>query len=92
MFALGQVVMTIGVQNWLENSPTSTGHFRTIMECLNKHSMGDWGESLDADANNSALKNGDDRMVSVWHVGGDKFWIYTEHDRSVTTILFPNEY
>jgi hypothetical protein len=32
--------------------------------------------------------------MSVWPIdcGGEKFWIITEWDRSVTTILMPEDY
>jgi hypothetical protein len=60
---------------------------------LSRHSRGDWGE-LGADdkaANDRALATGE-RVLSSYEVGGLRFWIITEADRSVTTILTPEGY
>ncbi len=32
------------------------------------------------------------RPTSTWDVAGVRFWVITEADRSVTTILLPSEY
>jgi len=43
-------------------------------------------------ANDWALQAGE-RLLSVYQtLGGIKFWIITEADRSATTILLPSEY
>ena len=90
-FPLGQVVITVGVQTWLREKDSKQRFANTIFDCLNKHSLGDWGESLDKEQNDIALRTGRDSMLSVWTVGKEKVWIWTEHDRSATTILFPDE-
>ena len=90
-FPLGQVVITVGVQTWLREKDSKQRFANTIFDCLNKHSLGDWGESLDKEQNDIALRTGRDSMISVWTVGKEKVWIWTEHDRSATTILFPDE-
>jgi len=58
-----------------------------------RHASGDWGEVCDEDkqANEQALINGD-RLLSAYDVMGKRIWIITEYDRSLTTILFPDEY
>lgn len=65
-----------------------------IQRALQRHVIGDWGE-LDAEdkkANDLALQTGE-RLLSAYHtVNGTKFWIITERDRSVTTILLPEDY
>jgi hypothetical protein len=60
---------------------------------LARHFRGDWGDVCDADKrqNDLALVNGE-RVLSAYQVGTDRFWIITEWDRSVTTILLPSEY
>ena len=68
-------------------------------QSLNRHVKGDWGEVDDEDkqSNDQALKQGT-RLLSAYN--DDRFprngvatiWIITEADRSVTTILFPDEY
>lgn len=46
----------------------------------------------DWEANQKALQDGN-RLFSVFFSkAGEKFWIITEWDRSVTTILLPSEY
>lgn len=61
---------------------------------LMRHSKGDWGEvgKEDWQENEVALSEGL-RLFSVFRSkNGKKFWIITEADRSVTTILLPEEY
>jgi len=60
---------------------------------LNRHQIGDWGNLCDEDkaANNVALGNWT-RLFSAYIVQDVKFWVITEADRSVTTILLPCEY
>lgn len=59
-----------------------------------RHMYGDWGDVCadDAAANESALRHGS-RLMSVYRlVGGETLWLITEADRSVTTLLTPDEY
>ena len=62
---------------------------------LRRHHCGDWGEELcedDKQANESALEH-DLRLLSCYRTPkGDRLYVITEHDRSVTTILLPEEY
>ena len=56
--------------------------------------MGDWGELCDEDrvANDQALIQ-EARVMSVYtSSAGVTFWIITEWDRSVTTVLLPEDY
>lgn len=65
-----------------------------IQDALNRHVSGDWGEVCkeDKQMNDDALTLGN-RVVSVYKSSEDvKFYIITEHDRSVTTALLPSEY
>lgn len=64
------------------------------ISALVRHQSGDWGEVGDEDteSNDEALKSGF-RLLSVYtSESGVTFWIITEHDRSVTTFLLPEEY
>lgn len=70
----------------------------SLGDILAKHLTGDWGEipAEDAAANRQALVNGE-RVMSVYTVTTSdnrsvKVWVITEADRSVTTVLFPEEY
>ena len=65
-----------------------------IFTSLQRHQAGDWGDVDDHDrqANDAALQDGS-RLFSVYHSANQvKFWIITESDRSVTTVLLPSDY
>ena len=65
-----------------------------IVAAVNRHYVGDWGDVCNEDyqANEEALAEGG-RLFSVYHDrAGVKFWIITESDRSVTTVLLPDDY
>jgi hypothetical protein len=65
-----------------------------ILTGIQRHQAGDWGNvcEYDREANNRALIEGT-RLLSVYHASnGMKFWIITEADRSVTTVLLPEDY
>jgi hypothetical protein len=61
---------------------------------LRRHRECDWGNLGEDDkrANNQALKHGE-RLLSAYETAsGTKFWIITEANRSITTILLPEDY
>ncbi len=64
------------------------------LQALRRHAAGDWGlvGAEDWAANDLALREGT-RLLSSYETR-DKtvFWIITEADRSVTTILLPSDY
>lgn len=84
-FPMGQIVSTPGA---LESIAPDD-----MLVCLGRHARGDWGDCdpEDKKTNNEALKYGS-RLFSVYKSKGVKFWIITEADRSVTTVLLPSEY
>ncbi|WP_427500902.1 hypothetical protein ACQE3E_17745 [Methylomonas sp. MED-D] len=88
LFNLGQTVATPGALETL-HSLGMTG-----LELLKRHHCGDWGD-LDAEdiaTNNAALNNGA-RLFSSYQITNQiKIWIITEADRSVTTLMLPEEY
>lgn len=64
------------------------------IKALQRHLLCDWGDVSEQDrrANNAALLNGS-RIISCYQTkDGTRFWILTEADRSVTTVLLPQEY
>ena len=85
-FPLGQVVITRGA---ISDIPADE-----VRECLLRHAEGDWGDVSQEDwsENDEALKNESRLMSSYLSKAGIRFWIITEWDRSVTTILLPLEY
>jgi hypothetical protein len=65
-----------------------------ILSALSRHSRGDWGDVGDADReeNELSLREGF-RLLSAYRAAnGTKFWVITEADRSLTTVLLPEEY
>jgi len=59
-----------------------------------RHARGDWGELGEEDQreNQLSLEQGF-RLLSVYStVAGDRLFVITERDRSLTTILLPEEY
>ena len=85
-FSLGQLVITRGAEQVLE--------WHEVLWALSRHASGDWGVVCEDDwqSNDEALEL-DKRLLSSYVSRSDeKFWVITEHDRSVTTILLPLEY
>lgn len=84
-FPLGQVVMTANASEQLPSVE--------VAHALCRHASGDWGEVPDADReeNELSLQEGY-RLMSVYRAGETVFWIITEADRSVTTVLMPDDY
>ncbi len=87
-FNLGQLVATPGALQVMGKAGQSPVFF------LEKHQSGNWGEVCAADAklNDQALQEGGRLLSSYRTVKGEALWIITEYDRSVTTILLPQEY
>jgi len=91
-FHLGQLVTTRGVNDRVADD---TQFAKLVTESLARHSKGDWGDLCqeDKNENNLAVKAGNLRLLSAYERDDlPKIWIITEADRSVTTILFPDEY
>jgi hypothetical protein len=85
-FPLGRLVMTANAARHL--TP------RVMNDALRRHESGDWGDltAEDAAQNDAALCRGGGRLFSDYGTGTCRFWIITEADRSVTTILLPEDY
>ena len=84
---LGRVLATPGA---LELLVQAGGH---PFDLLARHATGDWGElcAFDRRQNVAALREGY-RVLSSYQVGEQRVWVITEADRSITTILLPEEY
>lgn len=86
LFTLGKVVATQGALAATTHEERQTFLFR--------HQTGDWAEmDQEQRAQNWLAYLNDLRIVSTHKtLDGKKVWIITEADRSVTTILLPEEY
>lgn len=84
---LGKVVATPGALKLLSEMGKDPFGYIT------RHAAGDWGNlcAFDLRQNEIALREGL-RVLSSYPVGRECVWIITEADRSVTTILLPEEY
>lgn len=93
-FVLGRIVATPGALKALEDARQEPVHF------LRLHESGAWGDlcAEDRHANDAAIAHEGDasrqsRVLSAYQTRvGTKLWVITEHDRSVTTLLLPDEY
>ena len=86
-FDLGRTVITRNALDTLDPED--------VQASLTRHVSGDWGEELDEfdqQQNELALVDGA-RLFSVYRDRrGTRFYIITEADRSVTTVLLPEDY
>jgi len=96
LFETGPVVMTMGIREMVLSGAEAAD---AIQSCLDRHCSGDWGDLCDDDKamNDESLeaeKSGEwcDRLFSSYETDFGKIYIITECDRSVTTILTPEEY
>ena len=87
-FSLGMCVATPGARSLLAK------YSKIEHEFIERHVSGDWGDlcSDDKAANEAAIKDGD-RVFSSYDLSPrDKVYVITEWDRSVTTVLLPEDY
>jgi hypothetical protein len=85
---MGQIVGTPASLQAIQDA------MQTPQEFLSRHGQGDWGEvgKEDWDANDAALVE-KTRLLSAYRTRKNvRIWVITEWDRSVTTILLPDEY
>ena len=88
LFPLGQVFLTVGAREALEEANQLPNEF------LEKHQSGDWGEICEDDRqeNELSVKEGFRILSAYKTANGEKIWVITEADRNSTTILLPCEY
>jgi hypothetical protein len=84
---LGKVVATPGALKLLSDIEEDPFGY------IARHTAGDWGNlcAFDRRQNEIALREGY-RIFSSYNVSAERIWIITDADRSVTTILLPEEY
>jgi hypothetical protein len=85
-FSLGQTVIT--------SAAIARLHPGDVYSSLQRHARRDWGEvcAEDKEENELSLREGFRLLSAYRDRNGTKFWIITEADRSVTTILLPEDY
>ena len=86
VFRLGRIIATPNARESITQDDILLG--------IQRHQAGDWGDLTDDNraTNDRALAQGG-RIVSAYNaINGTRFWLITEADRSVTTILLPEDY
>lgn len=88
LFLLGQVVATPGALDLLDRTGSNA------FDLLLRHQHGDWGSVPPEDAveNLRSIETGCRVLSSYFLNDTERLWIITEADRSVTTLLLPDEY
>jgi hypothetical protein len=86
LFPLGRCVITANAKDTL--------HPEDVKLSLDRHNCGDWGELCQDDwkENELSLAHGGRLFSRYKDRSGSLFYIITEHDRSVTTVLLPEDY
>jgi hypothetical protein len=88
LFRFGALALSAGV-----DSLTRSEQLDPLIY-LRRHLSGDWGDldEKDLQSNDVAMIYGN-RLLSSYRITPDQtIWIITEADRSLTTVLFPDEY
>ena len=87
-FPLGDIVATPGALDALREAQQEP------LGLLRRHQQGDWGDLDEEDkAENESGLTHDLRLWSAYTLPTQvKIWVITEADRSVTTLLLPQEY
>jgi len=88
LFELGRMAATQGAFAAIERAN------QDVVDFFSRHVTGDWGEVSQEDRveNEVSLLNGY-RLFSAYRTRlGERVWVLTEADRSLTTILLPEEY
>jgi hypothetical protein len=83
---IGQLLLTPGVIDLKDDT--------FIFKSLSRHANGDWGNVCEDDwkENDFSINNSLRILSSYTNDKGNKIWIITEANRSVTTVLLPEEY
>jgi len=86
VFRLGRIVATPNALQSITQDDILTG--------IQRHQAGDWGNLTedDREANDRALTQGGRILSAYLATNGIKFWLITEADRSITTVLLPEDY
>lgn len=90
---LGQVVITRGVATSIEQNPAFAGF---VVSAIRRHQKCDWSEldSEDQQENELSVEQGY-RVISAFTIPNNddkKLWVITEANRTLTTVLYPEEY
>ena len=90
---IGEVFVTRGVNAKMENSKSFS---REVVLSLHQFESGDWGETSEEDAllNDRSIQDGTMDVMGAYETSEGRIWIKTDKmpDKTITTVLFPDEY
>ena len=92
LFPLGNLAITPNLEMKIEELGEDPR--KITLDALERHRTGDCGDCCPHDrrAHRDAIENGH-QILSVYYTDkGLKFWVITEWNRSVTTLLLPEDY
>ena len=87
-FKLGKTVITRTAQAFIEKHNINVHHL------MDRHHSGDCGDASEESvmANLEAILTGKGKILSIYKLPPGEVWIMTEHDRSATTVMLPEDY
>ena len=92
-FELGEIIVTTNFTNCIKKLGEDPNQLIRI--AIGRHVTGDWGNLSDDDkASNEIAIDNKGQLLSAYktYLGIPPFWVITEWDRSVTTVLLPEDY
>lgn len=87
----GTKVMTRGIADKIADNEQFA---KQVTYFMGMYLQGNWGDisENDKEMNDLNVKEETGSLMGAYETCEGRIWIMTEHDRSVTTILFPEEY
>ena len=87
----GAKVMTRGIADKIADNEKFA---KQVTYFMGLYLQGNWGVVSEDDKamNDMSVQSGTGSLMGAYETCEGTIWIMTEHDRSVTTILFPDEY
>lgn len=90
---LGEVFVTAGINAKMDKSETFSNE---VVLSLHQFESGDWGDTPEEDAllNDRSVQDGTCDIMGAYETSEGRIWIKTDRtpDKTITTVLFPDEY
>lgn len=90
---MGEVFVTAGINAKMDKSETFS---REVVLSLHKYESGNWGDTSEEDAllNDRSVQDGTMDIMGAYETSEGRIWIKTDKmpDKTITTVLFPDEY
>lgn len=90
---LGEVFVTSGINAKMDKSETFS---RDVVLSLHQFESGDWGDTSEEDSllNDRSANDETGDIMGAYETSEGRIWIKADRlpDRTITTVLFPDEY